>query len=113
MNRIATLLIAGIALTVTWQNGGFARTQIQYATTPTSTWKTLAIAPAGDNSYYSPKDNNSISRGRYYYFRARHILDNGTMTPWSKTVGAVWLTGGLPGEGTKLIGKDNSTIWIP
>jgi hypothetical protein len=113
--RTAMLLsVIGVAFTVGWQNGWLAPTQIQYATTPTSTWKTLAIAPAGDNSFDSAADNNTITRGRFYWFRERHLYDNGTIGPWSKPHGAVWLTGAIPAGGAQMIGKtDNSIVKLP
>lgn len=111
MKRMAGILLAGVVFGISWQNGWIAPTEIQYATTPTSTWKRLAIAPAGDNVFHSTADNNTITRGRYYYFRMRHILDNGTITPWSKKIGGVWLTGAAPEDGTFLTGKgDNSAV---
>jgi hypothetical protein len=110
---VAAVASAGVAFRVLWANGWTAPTQIQYATTPTSTWKTLAVAPAGDNSYVSAADNNTITRGRFYYFRARHLLDNGTVTPWSPLAGAVWLTGPVPKGGVFLKAKtDNTAVRI-
>lgn len=114
--RGAILLSAiGVAFTVAWENGWIAPTQIQYATTPTSTWKTLAIVPAGDNEYCSPEDNNTITRGRFYWFRGRHLTDNGAaLTPWLKPHGAVWLTGPIPAGGAQMIGKgDNAVVKFP
>lgn len=113
MNRLALILLAGILIHVSWENGWLAPTQIQYATTPTSTWKTLGVAPAGDNTFDAPAASNTITRGRFYYFRARHTLDNGTVTSWSKTWGAVWLTGGFPTEGMQAMSKDNSVVKLP
>ena len=104
----------GVAFVVGWENGWIAPTQIQYATTPTSTWKTLGIAPAGDNEYRSAADNNTITRGRFYWFRERHLLDNGAVTPWSKPHGAVWLTGNIPEGGAQMTGKnDNNIVKLP
>ncbi len=110
----AWLLVIGIAFTIGWESGWPpARTEVQYATTPTSTWKLLGVAAPFDNEL-SVSDNNSLTRGRYYYFRMRHILDNGTKTPWSKKIGAVWLTGDWPDDNTFLIRKtDNSVISFP
>ena len=109
MRHLILLLLAGIVLTVSWESGGISPTQIQYATTPTSTWTLLGTAPAGDNTFKST--SNKLTRGRFYYFRARHVLDLG-YTPWSDTVGVVWLTGGVPTGDTMLKGKDNAVIYI-
>ncbi|HQT98325.1 MAG TPA: hypothetical protein PK416_10695 [Thermodesulfobacteriota bacterium] len=111
---VPALLALGLAFTVAWENGWIAPTQIQYATTPSATWKTLAIVPAGDNEYASAADNNTTTRGRFYWFRERHLLDNGSATPWSKPHGAVWLTGPIPAGGAQMIGKtDNGIINLP
>jgi hypothetical protein len=115
MRRFAPFLL-GLAFTVGWQNGWIAPTQIQYATTPTSTWKTLGIAPAGDNTFDVAAGSNTMTRGRYYYLRMRHLKDDNTaLTPWSKTIGAVWLTGNQPTDNaTYLVGKtDNTIIRLP
>lgn len=117
MRRIlSTLLALGLAFTVAWENGAFAPTQIQYATTPTSTWKALGVAPAGDNTFEAPAAGNTMTRGRFYYLRMRHLkADNTALTPWSKTISAVWLTGNQPTDNaTYLVGKtDNIIIRIP
>lgn len=109
----AWVFLATVIFSISWENGWFAPTQIQYATTPTSTWTTLGIAPAGDNSFRST--TNSLTRGRFYYFRMRHLKpDNTALTPWSNTVGAVWLTGPWPNDNTFLIQKsDNAVISFP
>lgn len=110
MRWAAWAVVLGVLFTISWQNAYIAPTQIQYATTPTSTWKTLVTAAAGDNSFTSKADNNTITRGRFYYFRLRHVFDNGA-GPWSPKVGAVWLTGAWPEDNTFLIQKtDNAVI---
>lgn len=104
-------LLFGILFTLAWESGWLAPTEIQYATTPTSTWKTITTVPAGISSFTSAAENNALTRGRFYYFRARHILDNGAKTAWSKKVGAVWLTGVVPEDNTFLVQKgDNAVI---
>ena len=107
-------ILAGILFTISWEKGWEAPTEIQYVTTPTSTWKRLVLAPAADNSFMSKADNNSLTRGRFYYFRARHILDNGYITPWSPKIGAIWLTGPHPDNTFEISKGDNTVItWSP
>jgi len=104
------LSVIGVVFTVAWENGAFAPTEIQYATTPTSTWTRLGVAPAGDNAFESTV--NKLTRGRFYYLRMRHLKpDNTALTLWSKTIGAVWLTGNQPTDNaTFLVGKSDNTI---
>ena len=111
--RTAILLSAiGVAFTIHWQESRFAPVEIQYASTPTSTWKRLGIAPAGAMSFDSPADNNTVTRGRFYYFRERSLFDNGAKSPWSPHHGAVWLTGPIPAGTMQVIGKDNSFVTL-
>jgi len=109
---VAAAAVAGIAFTVRWEGGwSGVRTEIQTATTPTSTWKTLAIAPAGDNSFASVVDNNNnFTRGRFYYLRARWHFDNGALGIWSPPVGVVWLTGPFPKDGVYLKSRTDNTV---
>ena len=113
--RTAILLsVVGVAFTIHWTESRFAPVEIQYATTPTSTWKRLAIVPAGEMSFTSAADNNTITRGRFYYFRERSLFDNGAMSPWSSHHGAVWLTGPVPTGAIQVVGKtDNNIVKLP
>mgnify|MGYP000459537991 CR=1 FL=1 len=111
---VAAVAVAGVAFTVSWDGGGPGlRAEIQTATTPTSTWKTLVVAPAETNSFASSIDNNNFTRGRFYYMRARWHFDNGTLGIWSPYVGVAWLTGPFPADGVFLKSRtDNSVVKV-
>lgn len=74
-------------LVVSWDAPSVAAKTLVQISTNNASWSTVAVVPAGDNEYFH--ENLSGLTNGTFYFRAKHVFDNGDQSENWTTSGPV------------------------